>query len=322
MSADLTAVLVMPRGFEELAESVRHIQRQGRPERIEIVLVHTRAHAPIDPAPFARFRRFATVALETVPTVAHAFAAALPHATGGVVALVEDHVLLDEGWAEAVLAAHAQPSAAVAPHMANANPGTATSWANFLASFSEAAAPRDAGPVDAGPGHNTSYKRAVLERYRDELLALYQSERTFHYRLRRDGHVILHAPAARLRHLNISIPWQAIRHAFLGGVVFGAYRSRGMRAAERAARTALAPLVPPLRLWRTRRLFIGTTARVPRSAWAFLPVLLVAHAAGEVGGYWRIVPDVEMRYEHFELHRLECLRAEERTLMTGARTGA
>ena len=34
---------------------------------------------------------------------------------------------------------------------------------------------------------------------------------------------------------------EAMRHAFLGGVLFGAYRPREMRVAEKAARTALAP---------------------------------------------------------------------------------
>jgi hypothetical protein len=41
----------------------------------------------------------------------------------------------------------------------------------------------------------------------------------------------------------------------------------------------------------------------------------VAHAAGEVAGYWRLVRDVEARYEHFELHRIVCLRPGEKTLL-------
>ena len=314
----LSAVLVMPRGFGELAESLRHLRSQTTPEIIEVVLVHTPARASeIDRAAFARFKRLTTVAVERVPTVASAFVAAFEHATGDVIALVEDHVMLDPGWAEAVLAAHAGATAAVAPQMANGNPATATSWANFLASFSDAAVPRPAGPVESGPGHNTTYTRAVLEQYRHELMPLYQSERTFHYRLRDDGHVIVHEPRARLAHLNISVTGEAIRHAWLGGVLFGSYRGRRMGAAERAVRTMLAPLVPPLRLWRTARLCHNASTRMPFTAWLLLSLLLAAHAAGEAVGYWRVVGDIEHRYEHFELHRLECLRPDERGLMTG-----
>ena len=79
----------------------------------------------------------------------------------------------------------------------------------------------------------------------------------------------------------------------------------------------LAPLVPPLRLWRTARLCHNASTRVPFTAWLLLSLLLAAHAAGEAVGYWRVVGDIEHRYEHFELHRLECLRPDERGLMTG-----
>jgi len=314
----LSAVLVMPRGFGELAESLRHLRAQTRPGSIEVVLVHTTARAAeIDRSAFAGFRGFRTLALDRIPTVASAFVAAFEQATGDVIALVEDHVMLEPEWAEAVLAAHASPSAAVAPQMTNGNPATATSWANFLASFSEAAVPRPAGPVECGPGHNTSYKRAVLQQYGQELTALYQSERSFHYRLHDDGHVIVHEPRARLSHLNISVPVEAMRHALLGGVLFGAYRGRSMSTGEKAARTLLAPAVPPLRLWRTARMCARASTLVPFKVWLLLPVVLLAHAVGEAVGYWRVVGNVEDRYEHFELHRLECLRADERVLMTG-----
>ncbi len=315
----LTAVLIMPRGFAEMAEALRHLQAQTRCDAIEVVLVHTPAHAAdIDRGAFTRFRRFVAVPVDGIPTVAFGFVAALDAATGDVIALVEDHVLLEPGWAAAVLAAHRRPSAAVAPRLANANPATAISWANFVASFSDAIAERPAGPVDSGPGHNTSYKAAVLRQYRDELLTLYQSERVFHYRLREDGHVILHDPHARQAHLNISVPRQAVGHAFLGGIMFGTYRSRAMGVLEKAARTALAPLVPAVRLWRTWRTLSGTADLVvPAAAWALLPLLLISHAAGEAMGYWNLVGGIDARYEHFELHRLECLRSDERNLMTG-----
>ena len=190
----------------------------------------------------------------------------------------------------------------------------------FIASFSEAIAARPAGPVECGPGHNTSYKAAVLRQYRDELLTLYQSERAFHYRLRQDGHVILHEPRARLAHLNISVPREAVGHAFLGGILFGAYRGRAMGAMEKR----------PGRCWRRwcRRCACGGRGAccrgpgpvLPARAWALLSVLLIAHAAGEAVGYWNLVGDIEAQYEHFELHRLECLRPDERGLMTGLQT--
>ena len=59
---------------------------------------------------------------------------------------------------------------------------------------------------------------------------------------------------------------------------------------------------------------------IPAAAWGMLGLLLVAHAVGEALGYWNLAGEIEARYEFFELHRLECLRDEERPLMLdGAR---
>jgi hypothetical protein len=289
----LTAVVLMPRRFEELTASLFHLQRQTIARSIEVVLVHTAAgRDSIDVTPFDGFGRFTPVRVDAIPTVGDGFVAGAKVACAPIVSLVEDHVFLDPNWAERVCEAHTATCAAVAPRMRNGNPGTLTSWANFLACFDEAFALNTSGHLESGPGHNTSYKRSVLEQYDTELRTLYQSERTFHYRLRRDGHAVVGEPRAELAHVNISIPREAFAHALLGGVMFGQYRGRGMGVFEKLTRSLLAPVVPPLRLWRTLRV-LGPrhvlNGEAPLLAFAMLPLLLLAHAAGEVAGYWRLV---------------------------------
>ncbi len=315
----LTAVVLMPRRFEELTASLFHLQRQTIARSIEVALVHTAAgRDSIDLTRFDGFGRLTLVEVNAIPTVSDGFVAGAKVASAPIVALVEDHVFLESCWAERVCEAHTAPCAAVAPRMRNGNPGTVTSWANFLACFDEAFAINTPGHPESGPGHNTSYKRSVLEQYASELRTLYQSERTFHYRLRRDGHAIVSEPRAELAHVNISIPREAFAHALLGGVMFGQYRGREMGVLEKLLRSILAPLVPPLRLWRTFRVLEAGHAlngEAPLLVFAMLPLLLLAHAAGEVGGYWRLVHGVEARYEHFELHRIACVRPVERALL-------
>jgi hypothetical protein len=174
-------------------------------------------------------------------------------------------VFLHPQWAERVVEAHRQGCAAVVPKMTNGNPATVASWANFLTCFCEPFAVRTDGPIESGPGHNTSYKRAVLHSYGDDLQAV------------------------------------------------------NMSLVERLLRTFGAPLVPPLRCWRIART-LGFRQLVnpdgPRAALLVAPILLIAHATGEVAGYWRLVPYVEAHYEHYELHRVECIRQEERSLLT------
>jgi hypothetical protein len=118
--------------------------------------------------------------------------------------------------------------------------------------------------------------------------------------------------------VNISVPREVLRHAFLGGALFGQYRAAGMGLAERIGRTIGAPLVPVVRCWRIartlglRRLLDGEASR---AAIFVAPLLLVVQAAGEVLGYWRLMPHIEAHYQHFELHRLECVRQSERSLL-------
>src|SRR5262245_5204906 len=243
--------MLMPGSFRLLTASLSCLVRQSIKDKIELVIVHTpAAQSGIDRSTFDGFHSVRLVATDRVPTVAAGFATGVAAASAPVVALVEDHVFLHPQWAERVVDAHGQACAAVVPKMTNGNPATVASWANFLTCFSEAFAMRADGPLESGPGHNTSYKRAVLGSYRDGLQALYQSERNFHYRLREDGHRIVAAPRAELAHVNISIPRKVLAHAFYGGAMFGQYRSANMSLVERLLRTVCAPLVPPLRCWR------------------------------------------------------------------------
>src|SRR5262245_58933075 len=222
----LTAVMLMPGSFSTLTASLSSLTRQTIKDRIELVLVHTPDfESSIDRSACGGFQSVKFVRIERMPTVAAGFVAGVAAASAPVVALVEDHVFLHPQWAERVVDAHSQACAAVVPRMTNGNPASVASWASFLMCFNEPFAMRADGPVESGPGHNTSYKRDVLRSYCDDLQPLYQSERNLHYRLRRDGHRILGAPGAELAHVNISIPRKVLAHAFYGGAVFGQYRS-------------------------------------------------------------------------------------------------
>jgi len=321
----LTAMLLMPRGFDELTGALTHLRAQTIRSQIQVVLVARRGRErEVDPRKFDGFAALDVVAVDAMPTVASAYAAGMRHATAEVVALVEDHVFVDPDWAARVCEAFSEGrAAAVAPLMLNANPATATSWMNFLVCFTEAATTVEAGDVEYGPGHNTAYRRSVLEQYEGELQRLLQTERNFHYRLRADGHVLRAEPRARLRHTNISIPYEALRQGFLGGVMFARYRAAKMPMVERVARTVLAPLVPLVRLFRLVRAHWRMPAGdgAPISGWLLVPAGLLAHAVGEAVGYWPIVRNVESKYEFFELHRIACVRPEERALMTGGGAG-
>src|SRR5437588_133855 len=82
--------------------------------------------------------------------------------------------------AQALLAAHRGPWAAVGPVVRNANPSTSVSWADFLIGYGPWCDPAPAGDLDHLPGHNSSYKRAILLDYGSELEGLLEAESVLH----------------------------------------------------------------------------------------------------------------------------------------------
>jgi hypothetical protein len=320
MAPTLTAILMLPHSFARLANSVAHLRRQTLRSQIEVVLVHAPgATAGMDPREFEGFHSFRSFELTGDFKLAEGFAMGFRHSEAPIVAYIEDHVEINPGWAEAIVDAHRGTCAAVAPAMENAN--HASSWVgrmNFLLCFVDWYGVRERSEVTSGPGHNTTYKRAVLQPYADRLSHLYQSERNLCYLLEAQGQTMIVEPGAVTRHMNISRLRHALAHAYCGGKIFGANRARAMYLAERITRTLLAPLVPPTRLWRIARTLIDRQKFADAGFVSISPSLfigLVAHAIGEVAGYWGDADSAEAAYRRFELERVNWVNATDRALL-------
>lgn len=322
MTPVLTAVLMMPRSFDRLANSLASLCRQTISAQIEVILLHSpQAAADVVPTRFACFHSFRAVELPEGFSVAEAFARAFDLGTAPVLAYIEDHVSIAPNWAEAIVAAHRGPWAAVAPAMENGNhPRSVVGRTNFLMCFVEWFAPPGRSEVTHGPGHNTTYKRAALAPLRAELPRLYQSERSLCFRLEAAGHRMVVEPAAVTRHVNISRFSSAMLHSYCGGKIFGAERARIMSRGEAVVRTLLAPLVPAIRLVRIVRTLFERRRLGESGLTAALPSLLVglgAHAVGEVAGYWGDATQAERTYRAFESDRLGCVVGRDQPILLG-----
>ncbi len=148
------------------------------------------------------------------PTFAAARVAAVRAASGTIVAFLEEHARALPGWGDAVIAAHGGPWAGVGGEVRNANPGTGRSDVTSLLSYGLFHPPLAAGETDLLPGHNSTYKRAVLLEYGDRLERLLGSDLVFMRRLRLDGHRLWLEPAAAIEHLNetaLGSTWRGYR---------------------------------------------------------------------------------------------------------------
>ncbi len=317
LETSLSAVLNMPDNFELIRRTVRHLAAQTVRSRIELIIVTTEdRQAQIPPSALSDFAASRVVALPTLPVSAVGYAAGVRHATSPVVALCEDHSFPEPEWAEALIRAHQQDCVAVGPGMANGNPDSVVSWANYLLTFVEWFQPLQSGPVSSCAGHNTSYKRDVLLPY--DLDHWFVSERMLHADFVAKGLSIYVENQAITHHVNLSKPASFLTHSFLGGRIFGGARAAGWNLARRFLYALAFPLVPIVRLRRIW-LVLGTSTR--RQAARFWPALpwtlagLCLHALGEATGYLFGDGDAMQRYTNFELYRHQHVTASDQALL-------
>ena len=205
-----------------------------------------------------------------------------------MVAFGEDHSFPLPEWAAALLDRHEEPWAVVGPLVRNANPRTATSWADFLLGYAPFADGGGGGEVAESPGHNSSYKRALLERHADGLVTAMAAEWVFHGRLRAQGERVYLEPRAITRHVNFALPrfflTAKFRAARLGRARCAPHAGRGPR---RLVYCGGSVILPALRLARLLRGWRPRSGRRCRSA-RVLPMLLaglVVDAAGQAAGF-------------------------------------
>src|SRR5581483_2984288 len=165
----ISVAVVVGAQRERAARLMKALSQQTLTERLEVIVIDTRPHAPaLEPVsgPVMKILR-----LEACSSYGEARARAVREATGEIVAFLEDHCYPQPGWAEALAAAYGADSAAIGYSFANANPGSLVSRIVHLATYGEWEAPeRDA--VRSLPGGNVSYRREHLLELGDGLPAM------------------------------------------------------------------------------------------------------------------------------------------------------
>ncbi len=168
--------------------------------------------------------------------------------------------------------------------------------------------------VIAGAGHNSSYRRDVLMQYSADLEYRLASERVLHMELSAKGFQIYLAPEARTYHLNLAKLKSYLEHSFLGGRVFGSFRSQTWHLTHKIVYILGAPLIPVVRLKRIFTQLNTPQKRVKSLFWSSLPLIvagLVCHACGEVIGYAFGAGNSQLLYTSFELNRRQHLLSDE-----------
>ena len=237
--------------------------------------------------------------------------------------LAESHAYPDRRHCETLIRAHKDSWAVVGPMMCNANPATMRSWTGLYMDYGPWVGHGQGGLVDNLPGHNSSYKRAVLLEYGDRLESMMRSSPRRHADLRARGQLLYLEPAAKTYHLNVSLPWSWLEERLVGGRSFAAARSHEWSIPQRAAYALASPLIPFVRLGR-----ILKDMRRSRSAGFILramPALilsLLVSALGEGLGYAFGPGGAMRRVNEMELYKERYVRPADHPEVTGVASGA
>ncbi len=214
-------------------------------------------------------------------------ALAFEQARGDAVSVIEDHVLVPEGWARQLLEALGRGERVVGGSVENAATERLVDWAAFLCEYSHLLPPLPEGPVDSLPGNNTVYHRSVLVHYRSVIQEA-QWEHRLHEAMRRDGVELISQPEIRVGHKRHYSVWSYAQERFWYSRSYAGGMSGGSPAWQRLLRGARALLLPPV-----------LYARIVMTVWSkgahrkelllslpLLGVFVTVWGLGEVVGHW------------------------------------
>jgi GT2 family glycosyltransferase len=243
-----------PPAIEECLAALAAQRRDGTPEVVvadatgEATVRLIRARFPwVKVVPFAERR--------SIPDLQ---VAGLAHATGEVIAVIEDHCIVNPAWCETVVWAHrAEPECiAVGGPVENGSCERLVDWAVFFCEYSAFMPPLLRSVTTSIPGNNVSYKRRAFDQMAiaRETLTKGFWDQTLHHQLLARGQKFLMEPSIVVYHKKHFGFWYFVRQRFLYSRYYAgriaASASMGSRVARTAATLGLAPLLLVRIAWR------------------------------------------------------------------------
>ena len=283
----LTVVVPSVNGWGDLEGCLRALDRQ-RPDLALEVLVVDRVGAEVRDRVERAFSWVTMIAVAPDTTIPDMRAMAFAKARGEAVAVIEDHVIVPQGWARQLMDALEDGHDVVGGAVENAATGTLLDWAAFLCEYSHCLPPLPAGPSDWLTGNNVVYRRAVLDRCRDAL-GRGRWENVLHDTLRERGVTLVCRPDIVVGHKKHYTFGEYLTQRYFYARSYAGARVAGRPLATRLLYGVAAFGLAPLLYWRIVSRVLRKGRHTDR-LWPSLPLLVpfvLSWSLGEVVGYWR-----------------------------------
>ena len=160
----MSVVIASVNGFPIIGECLDSLHKQWEIEGLEVVVANRCKNGTGEVLkqkyPWIKF-------IEAPPQtpIPHLRAMAIQETTGDIVAVLEDHCIVDTDWARRMIEAHCSDYPVIAGPLRNAACDRLVDWAAFFCEYSQFMYPMPEGEVENIPGNNVSYKRWILKRF-------------------------------------------------------------------------------------------------------------------------------------------------------------
>ena len=282
---DLSIVVPSVNGIGDLRGCLDALAREARTVPLEI-LVPERCGDDVRGVVQREYPWVCVLPVTPDTTIPAMRALAFRKAKGRAVAVIEDHVIVPQGWARRLLDEIDAGAAVVGGSVANAATETTLDWAAFFCEYSHCLPPLPDGPSAWLTGNNVAYRSDVLERYR-EVTDAGGWENVLHDRLRADGIELVCRPAISVGHKKHYTFGEYLSQRYLYARSYAGIRVSGAPAAKRMVYAVGTVALPPLLLWRivTRVASKGQDVGLLFRCTPLLLAFVGAWAWGELVGY-------------------------------------
>jgi hypothetical protein len=286
-SPALSVVIPSVNGYGDLRGCLAALMANAREVPLELLVVERCGHAVREQVrrdfPAAR-----VIEVDTSVTIPAMRALAFDAATAPAVAVIEDHVIVPEGWARRMLEALGDGSAQiVGGGVDNAATSTVLDWGAFLCEYSHCLPPLAAGQVEWLTGNNVIYPKSLLDRFQAVTHAG-RWENALHDAMKGAGIRLVCHPDIVVGHKKHYTFGEYLSQRYLYARSYAGARVAGAPAARRLAYGAAAFLLPPLLFYRTVRRIVskGRYRGWLIKSLPLIGIFVIAWGAGEVVGYW------------------------------------
>jgi glycosyltransferase involved in cell wall biosynthesis len=283
-SAEISVVIPLVNSVEDIRGALDALARQDA--RQEIIVIDRLGEAARNAVAASHP---GTVILAAAPdaTIPQMREIGFQRARAPAIAVIEDHVIVPDGWARQLLAALKDGADVAGGPVENAAVDKGVDWAAFLCEYSACLPPLPGGETTWLPGNNVAYRKSVLDRYAS-VIAEGKWENRLHDAMRADGVKLILLPDLIVGHKMHYTFGLYMSQRYLYARSYAGARVAGKPAPVRLAYGAAAFGLAPLMFVRTVRNILAKGRHVDR-LWPSLPMIsafVCSWGAGEVVGYW------------------------------------